>query len=169
MTGNTNSFDDSSVKQSEAIDTARFSRGFVSVSPLSTDGVPTVEVTSIRYPTGVEATVNVNSVGDQILPPEDTSVLLYEADDKDVRIVAILNELSDVQSITVGERVLTHPASDARVYFDETGTLHVDGDTDVIVNGGSTRPVTDVTTTTDGDGHVTSISLERADNFYVPQ
>lgn len=40
---------------------------------------------------------------------------------------------------------------------------------DVVLNGGTTKPVTDVTTTTDSDGHVTSISLVRSDTVLVPQ
>jgi len=75
-----------------------------------------------------------------------------------------------------GERVLTHQLSDAKVHFEPDGTLTVqngDGTTvtidgsEVSVDGGTQGVVTDVNTTTDSDGHVTSISLERSDTLLV--
>lgn len=81
-------------------------------------------------------------------------------------------DAGDVPTLERGEREESHPLSDARVRWDEDGTLHVDGDSDVVVNGGDTQPITDVAlnTTTDGDGHVTDVSLEvtRAESTYVP-
>lgn len=82
------------------------------------------------------------------------------------------------QSVAAGERVLGHSGSQAVVSFQADGTVSIQGDDgttvtvepdgDVRVDGGSTQPVVDISTTTDADGHVTSVSVTRANGVYLP-
>lgn len=102
---------------------------------------------------------------------------------------AVYDDSTTLPTLKPGERVVSHPLSDARIFFnadgtldvernstrvqlDSDGTVRIDGDSDVVINGGSTKPVTNVSATTqkDSDGHVTSVSLDisRTSNVFVP-
>lgn len=121
--------------------------------------------------------------GDLYIPPQGSQVLYYETrEDEYVTLQSAYTDTNSPPSIYPGERVLSHPLSDSRVYFQRDGTCTVRGDGgntvtlkpngDVVINGGQTRAMTDVSasTTTDGDGHVTDVSLNitRSDSVYLP-
>ncbi len=87
----------------------------------------------------------------------------------------------DAESVTVGDGSsggvsVDHAASNASVVFNTNGGVTVessDGTTvtvdagSVSVDGGSTPVVTDVSTTTDGDGHVTDVSVTTNDSVLL--
>jgi len=117
--------------------------------------------------------------GDITIPEEGDRVLIgYRIDAKPVVLGSRYPRDATIPEYEPGERRIGHPASDSYIMFHADGSVTIEDDSgttvtldangDVTVNGGSTQPVTDVSTSTDGDGHVTSISLTRADGVFVP-
>jgi hypothetical protein len=131
---------------SRALDTSRFQLGYVTATPYpQSSGAFHVEVKTEKYPEPAIAQLHPEVHGDFYLPPEGAPVLLRElADGEFVVVKSFYNAEYLPDSIEPGERVITHPASSARVYFDSDGRVHVDGDATVVVNDGSTGVVTDV-------------------------
>lgn len=95
----------------------------------------------------------------------------HAATDSNVRLMpdgSAYVEATGTITVDSGDRVVINGDSDVTIDAGGT-TLVVDpSDGTVRVNGGSTGVVTDVSTTKDSDGHVTSISLTRSDDLYVP-
>lgn len=138
----------------------------VTVSPEHTDGE-------------VAAIVGESVSGDVSLPIEGTRVLCVVGYGGTVHLLGRLYDADEsVPSLPVGERRVSHPLSDANVTFrgdgsvvmetDDGTSVELTDDGDVVIDGGGTRPVMDIGTTTDGDGHVTSIDITRADGVYLP-
>jgi len=168
MVDETNPYEVADERGQQATTESKLSVARVSTVPsTTTSGLYHVEVRSLQYPDGEVALLLPTVHGDIYFPREGDDVLVRERDDNTLVVLKAVNTDVTVPSIKVGERVITHPASDARVYFEADGTLHVDGDVDVVINDGTQRPVVDVDTTTDGDGHVTGITLDRADNVFM--
>jgi hypothetical protein len=158
--------------------------GFVSVrtatvtSAQANDGHD-VRVSPFATEVSVPASVRVAQTGDVLVPEEgDTVYVGYRANGEVVILGARYDPEDSVPDYQPGERVVGHPASDTRIRFHSDGSLTVEGengntvelaaDGSVIVNDGDTAPVTGVSTSTDGDGHVTSVSVSRASDVLVP-
>jgi hypothetical protein len=127
----------------------------------------------------VRAEILVPSHGTVTMPEEGDRVLvIHRRDDQPMILGERYEEFEDVPAYEPGERIVGHPASDSHVHFREDGSILVSGhngntielqtDGTIVLNDGTNNPVTDVSTTTDGDGHVTSISLTKSSNVYVP-
>lgn len=132
----------------------------------------------ISAPEPVDITVNVR--GDITVPKKNTVVVIgYIRGKKPVILDSLYTRQDEKPDPYEGtDRVVGSPYSDAEVRFKEDGSIFVHGEDafvelqsngDVVINQGTTRPVTDVSTTTDADGHVTSISLTRSDTVYIPE
>lgn len=117
--------------------------------------------------------------GDVCLPSEGDDVIIGYQTNGTAQVIGTQYEnASNIPTFEEGERVVGHPASNAHVRFKVDGTVHIEGDagntvelqTDgtIVINGGTEQPVTDVTTTKDADGHVTSISLTHSPDVFVP-
>ena len=139
----------------------------------------TISVSPEHSDSEVPAIVTESTHGDAHLPTVGTSVLCLVAMTGSVYVIQRTYRTEDSVATTVpGERRLSHPLSDSHITFHEDGTLTVNGDSgttvtiesngDVVINGGSTAPITDIQTTTDGDGDITSIDVTRADGVFVP-
>lgn len=133
------------------------------------------EHTEQSFPAIVTETVR----GDVGLPQEPNSVLCMMGQNLTLYVVGIIYESEEsVPTIQTGERRIGHADSDSHVTFREDGTIHVENhdgvsidlqpNGDIVLDSGNTRPITDITTSSDADGHVTSVDVSRADNIYVP-
>lgn len=125
------------------------------------------------------AEVPVDQHGDVSLPQEGDPVYVgYKRNGRTIVLGTRYGEDDSIPAFEEGERVIGHPLSDSHVRFAADGTLHVEGDDGntielrpdgtIVVNDGSNNPVTDIETSTDSDGHVTSISVTKSDDVYVP-
>jgi hypothetical protein len=125
------------------------------------------------------ALVMENAGGDVTLPTEGEDVLIGQTDSGTFYVLGRTYQPDDtVPTLAPGERRIGHPLSDSAVTLHKDGTVTIEGDSgttvsikpngDVVINGGSTAPITDVQTSTDGDGHVTSIDITRAEGVFVP-
>lgn len=146
-----------------------------SVASDVTASLPSVTVLPSLSGEEIEAVVAPNVFGSGHVLGEGHAVLVAHNGSSGVVLKSLYTEdknVTEAPNLSDGERHESHPASEASVEWQEDGTLAIDGDVDVVVNGGSTAPVTDVTvsTSTDSDGHVTSVSLNitRANNIFVP-
>jgi len=99
--------------------------------------------------------------GSVTLPSEGARVLVVELPRRAYVLGAFPHENDGQPRVGAeqGERVIGTGGSDAHIRLTPSG--------DVIINGGDTRPITDVTTDTDADGHVTNVSVSRADDVFV--
>lgn len=147
------------------------------------DGAHAVEITLDWFDEPEKAEVAIGLTGDVLMPEEGDRVIVgYREDERPIVLGGRYLLGDSIPAFQAGERVVGHPASDSHVRFHADGTLTVSGDGgntvelqsdgSVVINGGSTAPVTDVTvsTTTDSDGHVTSVSLTktRGADVYLP-
>lgn len=101
-------------------------------------------------------TVTIDERGNITIITEDTqtkNVTTLTLDDGEITITS-----DDDTEVTL--------STDLSIDTADGTTVTVDGDT-VQINGGSTPVVTDVTTTTDNDGHVTSVDTVTSDNVHV--
>lgn len=128
-----------------------------------------VEVKPDTFDEPILADVRVGLTGDACIPTEGSRVTIaYRPSGRPHVVGTRYADGDDIPAYEAGERIIGHPLSNAHVRLASDGTVHVEGDGDVVVNGGGTRPVTDVATTTDADGHVTDVSVTRADGVFVP-
>lgn len=131
-----------------------------------------VELGGTPMPAFVTAATN----GDVAVPEEgDFVVIGYLRGRRPVVIGAAYTEFNRAPDYSTGQRTIGNESGSITVEDDGTTVVDANGTTvevkpngDVVIDGGSTQPVTDVETTTDADGHVTSISISRADGVYVP-
>jgi hypothetical protein len=142
--------------------------GVVNSTPTQdTDGAHHVTVQETRVPADKAIPVIPPVHGDFYVPPEGTPVLVaYTAENDGVVIGSPVPETTTA-TVEGGERIVSHPLSDAVVRFNTDGTLDVYGDSTVRINGGDTGVIHDVETTKDGDGHVTSITLNRRSDILI--
>lgn len=139
-----------------------------------------VQIDSRYFEEPVIAAITVNQIGDITVPTQgDRVIVAYQIDGRPIILGTIYTSNDTLPDFEPGERIIGHPMTDSYVRLATDGTIHVEGDGgntielqpdgSIVLNGGSTQPVTDVQTTTDVDGHVTSVSLTRADGIYVPE
>lgn len=129
-----------------------------------------------------KAKTSVVSKGDIAIPKSGDEPLyaLYARVNNDIPYV--LGYYYDEDEFTIpessaGERKIGHQLTDSEIYFQEDGTILIESDGGatielradgtVVINNGSNGVITDVSTTTDSDGHVTSISLTRNNDILV--
>lgn len=129
------------------------------------------------------ADVAVGLLGDVTIPEVGNRVIIgYRVSSSPIVLGTRYRDSETIPDFEPGERIIGHPASDNYIRLQNNGTIHVESgggatvelqtDGDVVVNDGSTKPVTDVTvnTTTDADGHVTDVSLNitRTSDVFIP-
>lgn len=120
-----------------------------------------VTVQESRVPADAELPVIPTVHGDFYIPPEGAPVTISPLGNNDYAVVGAPVPAVSTPSIDPGERILSHPLSEANIRFNKDGTLDIHGDVQVTINGGTQGAITDVSvnTTTDSDGHVTDVSL----------
>ena len=117
-----------------------------------------------------KADVGVTHNGDIQIPKEGSRVVIaYRPSERPIVLNQVYQPNEDLPNFVPGERIITHPLSDSTVHFKPDGTIAIDGDTDIVINGGSTKPVTDVTiSSTNSEGGATSLNVDRSSNVYLP-
>jgi hypothetical protein len=142
--------------------------GIVTSAPTQTDnGETVVSVQSATVPTDGTAVVLPNVHGDSYVPPKGTPVLLAQLASSETIVLKAPTPNVDSPTLDEGERIISHPTSESVVKFNADGTLDIHGDGVVRINGGSKGAITDITTSTDGDGHVTDVSVTRNDDVLL--
>lgn len=147
----------------------------VKISPIAVDAGDIVQGGTPK-----DAIVPVDTYGDVSLPSEG-DLAIVEKTQNDLFVVrGVLYTRQDAgPSYQEGERRVGHSETGSHFRIDPDGVITIEADDGttftvdpsdgtVRVNGGSTGVVTDVTTTTDTDGHVTSVDVVRSNYLYVP-
>lgn len=125
------------------------------------------------------AEVGIMAQGDVSVPTEGTPVYLaMQPDGRAIVLGERYNRDDTIPDYEAGQRRVGHPLTDSHIELQADGTVHIENDAgttvelqpdgDVVIDGGTERPVTDVSTSTDADGHVTGITLTRSSNVYIP-
>jgi len=142
----------------------------------TSDSNHVLEVEPDFHAVHVPAEMVVSTKGSVNMPNEGDRVLISHYQNGRAQVLGSRYTLQEsVPEAAEGERVIGHPASDSRIHFADDGTITVTTDsgntvtvsTDgtMTLNGGTVAPVTDVSTTTDSDGHVTDVSITRASDL----
>lgn len=154
--------------------------GFTSVEEAEVLTVPThtssdsvghvVEVDADVFSEPQIVQVAASTTGDVELPAEGDTVLVGYRDDGNPQVLGTqYTDGSNVPVFEAGERVVGHPATSTEIRFQTDGTVHVEvenGPTldlqpngDVVIDSGSTRPVTEV--------DFVNETVTRASNVYL--
>jgi len=142
--------------------------GVVTSVDVDGNGQPSVFVQETRVPADQAVPLAQSVHGDLYVPPEGTPVVVAYLDENEPVVVATALPNVDTPALSGGERIVSHPLSNARVAFNADGSLDVYGDTTVRINGGSTGIVTDVEIAdTNSNGGATSLSVVRDDSILV--
>jgi hypothetical protein len=138
-----------------------------------------VEVVPETFSGPTVAEILVDLRGDVCVPTEGDWVLVaYRTNGRPVVLGTRYGDNDNIPEFEPGERVVGHPETDSYVRLANDGSILVEADDgttiectsdgDIVLNEGQTAPIVDITTTTDSDGHVTSIDVTRADGVFVP-
>lgn len=156
--------------------------GEVTSAPSHTSGddikhhvVVSPDFTDASFP----AEVGIMAKGDVSVPTEGTPVYLAMRPDGRALILGERYQLEDtIPEYESGERRVGHPLSNSHIELQADGTVHIENDAgttvelqpdgDVVIDGGTNNPVTDVSTTTNADGYVTDVSTTKSSTVYLP-
>lgn len=138
-----------------------------------------IEIVSDTIDEPQPAEVVASQSGDVCLPSEgDTVIVGHRLNGRPQVLGTQYEDANNIPAFEEGERVIGHPASSTHVRFRTDGSVLVDGangnsielqaDGDIVINGGTTAPIIDISTTKDADGHVTDVSFTRTSNVFVP-
>lgn len=134
-------------------------------------------------PTNTQESINVSlgseSEGDGWMPQTgDTLVIGYRVASPPVVLGYRYSQSQDRPTLDPGERVIGHGGTTSTVSFNNDGSVAIEADSGatftleadgtVTINGGSNNPITDITTSTNSDGHVTSVDTTKSTDVYVP-
>jgi len=157
----------------EASDVIRLKGGVVTNAPSDADDAHAVQVRPDGMDRTVGCLVGVPTQGDVSVPTEGTDVVFAFRKRNPPIIVAVeYTTEASLTSTLPGERRLSHPLSDAEVYFDDSGVLHVSADDgteltitngEIHLGGSSDGVVTDVQAgSTNSEGGITSLNIIRS-------
>jgi len=143
--------------------------GIVTSTPTQdADGAHHVTVQETRVPADEPLPVVPPVHGDFYVPPEGTPVLVIYTGENDGVVLGSPVPKTNTATVEGGERIVSHPQSDANVRFNPDGTLDIYGDTTVRINGGDTGIVTDVEIdSTNQYGGATSLNVVRDSNILI--
>ena len=150
------------------IETARVER-----SPTRSDSNDNQHVVYIKNATleqSTKADVGVTQTGDVQIPEEGSRVVIaYRPNERPIVLNQLYTANDSLPNFEPGERIVSHPLSDGYVKLSKDGTIEVNADSDVVINGGSTKAVTDVTIdSTNSEGGATSLKVHRSSSVYLP-
>ncbi|MDB9247444.1 hypothetical protein PN419_00285 [Halorubrum ezzemoulense] len=148
-------------------------RGFVtSRTDVAAETEPTVNVELNRGPS-IDAHVAQRAAGDRGVPSEGDEVYVLRREDG---VPLIIGAVATDHNGYADARRIAHPHGEGYVEFNDDGSVTVQSDDGttvtvsggtVSVNGGSTPVVTDVSISTDADGHVTDVTTVTNDSIQV--
>lgn len=141
--------------------------GRVTRAPDTTaDGQHHVKVQESAAPVDQPIPVIPQVHGDYYIPPEGAPVITAARGENQYNVIGAAIPQVETPTISAGERIVSHPLSDAHVMFNADGSLDVVGDAEVRINGGTQGIITDINTTT-ADGYVTSVTPVRDSNIKI--
>ena len=153
--------------------------GIVTSAPeQNTDGAHHITVGETRTPSDQPIPVIPGVHGDYYVPPEGMPVLVAYVGENDAVAIGSPLPPTDTETVTAGERILSHPLSQAAVQMLADGTLRLRGadgtdltvepDGTIVVDGGTQGAVTDVSiASTNSNGGATSLSVERNEDILL--
>lgn len=148
-------------EQSEAVADAQQAYSFLDVGVVTSapdqteDGAHHVTVAETRVPSDTPVPVIPPVHGDYYVPPEGTPVLLAYVEENDPVVIGSPLPPTDSENVTAGERVVSHPLSQAAVTFADDGGVSVVGD-----NGNNIAIGADGTITLSGSGNEVELQTD---------
>lgn len=176
--------EESLTESGDRYDTVGFESAEVVTAPTHVSGDNVghhVEVIPDKLDEPVTADVRVDQSGDVAIPTEGERVIIgYRTNSRPIVLGTRYSLSDDIPEFEPGERVIGHSLTDGHIRLDtdgtitvtaanDTATITIGADGTIQINDGQTKPITDVETTTDGDGHVTDITVTRSNNVYLPE
>lgn len=166
---------------------AFLSTGRVTTAPTGqSDGAHHVFVQESAAPSDRPLPVLPSVPGDYMVPPEGSPVVVSPVSENQYAVIgAGVPAATSKPSLDPGERIVSHPVSEANIHFNTdgsltvhddngseiglaaTGDIEIDSNNNVVINGGTNGAITDVNTTKDIDGHVTDVSVVRNDSILL--
>lgn len=158
---------------SEQTEFVKLKGGVVTNAPVDVQDGHGVEVRPDGMERSVACVVAVGADGDVYVPPSGSDVVIgFRRRNAPVIVASEYTTDEQLPSTSPGERRLSHPLSDAEVYFDDSGVLHVVGDSgtevtiqngEIHLDGSSQGVITDVQAGgTNSEGGITSLDITRS-------
>jgi len=118
----------------------------------------------------VPADVGINQTGDVQIPNEGSRVMIgYRPNERPFVLAQRYKKSDTIPDFEPGERIIGHPLSDSYVKLAADGSVKVFADNNVVINDGQTKAITDVSAaSTNSDGGITSLNIERSDSVFIP-
>lgn len=107
--------------------------------------------------------------GDYFVPPEGAPVIVSPIGKNDFAVVGTaIPGTVETPNIQPGERIVSHPTSDAKVHFENDGTIRVNSSGTIIIGDGDQGAVTDVEIdSTNSNGGATSLNIVRRNDVLL--
>jgi len=152
-----------------AVQYAFLNSGRVTSAPDTTaDGQHHVKVQESAAPVDQPIPVIPQVHGDYYIPPEGAPVITAPRGQNEYDVIGAAIPQVQTPTISAGERILSHPLSNAHVMFNADGSLDVVGDAEIRINGGTQGIITDVQiATTNSNGGATSLNVVRDSNIKI--
>jgi hypothetical protein len=132
------------------------------------DGLHHVIVQESAAPNDEAIPVLTQAHGDYYVPPEQMPVVVAPRGKNDYSVVASAVPNVQTPDLDPGERIISHPLSEAKVKFNADGTLDIVGDATVRINGGDQGAITDVQAGgTNSNGGITSLDITRNPDILI--
>lgn len=168
MTQRTNPHTNAEGEAREAVRYSYLTSGRVSSAPQTQgSGLHHVNVQESGAPSDRALPVLPTVHGDYYVPPTGAPVMVAAGERDQYYVLSAAVPNVDTTDYKPGERILSHPLSEANVRFNDDGSIDIHGDTTVRINNGSQGAITDIETSSDSDGHITDISLVRNNNILL--
>lgn len=168
MTSNTNPHENANKQVSQGLSYSFMRTGTVTSSFTTDNDIYAVTVQESGITADATIPVIPEVHGDFYMPPEGTPVSMLPIDKNRYAVVGAPIPVAETPTLEPGERVISHPVSDARVKFNADGSLDVYGDSVIRINDGDQGIVTDVEIdSTNQYGGATSLNMVRDDNILI--
>ena len=118
----------------------------------------------------ITADVIVSQKGDAHIPEQNSRVIIaYRPSEQPVVLGQRYSVDDSIPDVQPGERVVSHPTSDATIRYTTDGAIKITGDSDVVINDGNKQAVTNVEASgTNEHGGITGITVTRSSSVYLP-
>lgn len=145
MTNRTNPHENAQQQSRDALRRGYLSFGRVTSAPDTTsDGQHHVTVQETSAPSDEPLPVLPGVHGDYYIPPVGAPVGVIPRGPNRYNVIAAGIPQVQTPTIQAGERVISHPLSNANVKFNADGSVDIWGDSTIRINGGTQGVITDV-------------------------
>lgn len=168
MTSNTNPHENARRQSSQQLQYSFMRTGTVTSSFTTEEGIYAVTVQESGIKTDSTIPVIPQVHGDFYMPPKSAPVSLLPVNKNRYAVVGAPIPVADTPTLEPGERIISHPVSDAIVKFNADGSIDIKGDTQIRINDGDQGIVTDVEIdSTNSYGGATSLNIIRDGNILI--